>query len=80
MNDTAPSQPLHSFSGDILHGADDIAVFLYGSAKHRRKIYNLIAANRLPHFRLGNGLCARKSVLLAWINAQEQSALLGSPS
>jgi hypothetical protein len=61
-----------SLAGDILHGADGIAEFLYGDSKLRRKVYNLVETERLPHFRLGAAICARKSVLLAWIEQQEQ--------
>jgi hypothetical protein len=57
---------------DILRGADDIAAFLYGDARHRRKVYNLVETDRLPHFRLGSTVCARKSVLLSWIKLQEK--------
>ena len=68
---SSPPNPSPQIAGDILHGADGIAAFLYGDARYRRKVYNLIETGRLPHFRLGAGLCARKSVLLAWIQAQE---------
>ncbi|MEI9803530.1 MAG: DNA-binding protein [Pseudolabrys sp.] len=60
-----------SIAGDILHGAEEIAEFLYGDARHRRRVYNLIDGSRLPHFRLGAGICARRSILLAWIASQE---------
>lgn len=63
--------PGPSLSGDLLHGADEIAAFLYGDAAQRRKVYNLVETGRLPHFRLGAMICARKSVLLAWIAEQE---------
>lgn len=58
--------------GDILHGADEIAEFLFGDKKSRRKVYNLVETARLPVFRLGVNICARKSVLLEWISAQER--------
>lgn len=69
-----PSSPpkAGALAGDILYGADTIAEFVYGSKIHRRKVYNLIETNRLPHFRLGMIICSRKSVLLAWIAEQEQ--------
>jgi hypothetical protein len=60
-----------SLAGDILYGADGIATFLYGDGKLRRKVYNLVETARLPHFRLGAVICARKSVLLGWIADQE---------
>ena len=66
-----PSGPL---AGDILHGADQIAAFLYGDRKDRRKVYNLVETGRLPHFRLGANICARRSSLLQWITTQETAA------
>jgi hypothetical protein len=66
------NQPAGSLAGDILYGADGIAEFLYGYSKLRRKVYNLVETERLPHFRLGAAICARKSVLLAWIEQQER--------
>jgi hypothetical protein len=58
-------------AGDILHGAEGVAEFLYGDRKLRRKVYNLAETERLPHFRLGATICARKSILLGWIADQE---------
>jgi hypothetical protein len=69
---TSPTkQSAGSLAGDILHGAEGIADFLYGDGKLRRKVYNLVETARLPHFRLGAVICARKSVLLSWIAEQE---------
>jgi hypothetical protein len=56
---------------DILTGADEIAEFLFGSKESRRKVYYLAECSRLPIFRLGSVLCARKSVLLQFITGQE---------
>jgi hypothetical protein len=58
---------------DLLHGAEAIAVFVFGNEKHRRKIYYYAgdAKVRLPVFRIGNVICARKSKLIEWIEAQE---------
>jgi hypothetical protein len=71
---TSPTkQSTSPLAGDILHGADGIAEFLYGDRKLRRKVYNLVETARLPHFRLGAVICARRSVLLDWIQAQESS-------
>jgi hypothetical protein len=58
-------------SGDILYGAEAIALFIYGKAGFRRTVYNLIQQKALPHFKLGAILCARKSILLKWIEEQE---------
>lgn len=58
---------------DLLRGADEIAEFLFGHARHRRKIYYLTgeATKKLPHFKIGALICARKSTLLNWIAEQE---------
>lgn len=58
-------------SQDLLRGADEIALFLFGAGDARRKVYHLVATSRLPHFKLGSMICARRSVLLRWIEAQE---------
>ena len=71
MNEANHNTCIPALGDDILRGADEIALFLYGENRHRRKVYNLIETNRLPHFRLGSTVCARKSVLLGWIKAQE---------
>ncbi len=61
-------------SDDLLRGADAIAEFVFGSASHRRKVYYLTgdAKVRMPHFKIGSVLCARKSTLVAWIERQEE--------
>jgi hypothetical protein len=58
---------------DLLRGAEEIAAFLFGDRKHRRKVYYLAgdAKARLPVFRMGAVICARKSTLLTWVEAQE---------
>lgn len=58
---------------DLLRGADEIAAFMFGSARHRRKVYYLTgeASRGLPHFKMGSLICARKSTLLRWIAEQE---------
>jgi hypothetical protein len=64
------SEP-NQLAGDILRGADEIAEFLFGTREDRRKVYYLAECTRLPIFRLGSTLCARRSVLLTWIAKQE---------
>ncbi|CAH2409384.1 excisionase family DNA-binding protein [Mesorhizobium escarrei] len=56
---------------DILRGADAIAKHL---GFPRRAIYHLVSKGGLPHFRLGETVCARKSTLSAWIEEQERAA------
>lgn len=62
-----------NLADDLLRGADAIAEFVFGSAKHRRKVYYLAteAKLRMPVFRIGSVLCARKSTLIEWIERQE---------
>lgn len=50
-------------------------MFLWGPDGNRRKVYYLAACTRVPLFRLGTKLCARRSVLLGWITDQEKRAL-----
>lgn len=60
-----------NIAGDILKGAEEIAAFLGEDA---RAIFYAISKGRLPHFRVGQNIRARKSSLLAWISEQEQAA------
>lgn len=66
------------FADDLLCGATEIAKFLFGPNGSRRKVYYLAACTRIPVFRLGAKLCARRSVLLNWIASQESRALFAS--
>jgi hypothetical protein len=69
---------------DLLRGADQISGFLFGEPGQRRKVYYLAETSRLPVFRLGSKLCARRSVLIAWIASQEKrgwhSVVIGDQS
>jgi len=60
---------------DMLRGADEIAEHLFGDRRARRKVYHLAETSRLPVFRMGSVLCARKTTLLRWIEDQEQAAI-----
>jgi hypothetical protein len=60
------------FAKDLLRGAEEIAQFLYGDRELRRKVYHLVATSNLPVFKLGSMICARKSVLLKWVEDQEE--------
>lgn len=74
----APSIKQEELAEDMLCGADAIARFLFGPNGSRRKVYYLVACTRVPVFRLGTRLCARRSVLLRWIAAQENRTLFVS--
>jgi hypothetical protein len=69
-----PNETSHELAGDLLRGADEIAEFIFGARASRRKVYYLVECCRLPVFRLGSVLCARRSVLLGWISGQESRA------
>jgi len=60
------------FAADILRGAEEIALYLFGDRKQRRKVYHLVATSRLPVFKLGSMICARRSVLRKWVEQQEE--------
>ena len=64
-----------ALADDLLRGADEIAEFVFGDPKGRRKIYYLAECSRIPVFRIGSVLCARRSVLLEWITAQERKVV-----
>lgn len=72
---TARSETPDSIADDLLEGADAIAAFLFGVEGSRRKVYYLAECTKLPIFRLGSVLCARKSVLLGFISSQERRVL-----
>lgn len=60
---------------DILEGAGAIAEYLFGTPELRRKVYYLAQTSKLPVFRLGSVLCARKSVLAGFIKGQEKQPI-----
>jgi hypothetical protein len=72
---TVPQNPPTDLAEDILEGAEAISEFLFGSPEFRRKVYYLAECSKLPVFRLGSMLCARKSVLLGFISGQENRVL-----
>jgi hypothetical protein len=75
---TGPNDTSHPLSNDLLRGADAIAQFIFGPTERtgRRKVYYLAECTRIPVFRLGSVLCARRSVLLNWISGQESRSAL----
>jgi len=59
-------------SDDLLEGAAEIAAFMFGDKSKTGKVYHLARTSRLPFFRSGTRLCARKSTLLRSIEDQER--------
>jgi hypothetical protein len=60
--DQAPCS--YDLADDLPEGADEITKF---GGWSRRQIYHLAQTRRLPVFRLGSTLRARKSRVIAWI-------------
>jgi hypothetical protein len=73
-----PQAVVRTIGDDLLEGAEAIAEFVYGSDKERRKVYHLAQAGRIPVFRMGNTICARKSVVMDWIRQQENEGRTAS--
>ena len=61
----------HPPQNDLLRGAAAIASFLLDDPKQKRVVYHMFEKGRLPAFRLGKRIYARKSSLLAWIERLE---------
>jgi len=73
--------PRAKLAEDLLHGADEIARFIYGdtedektSESNRRRVYHANDKHGLPTFKLGGTMTARRSTILKWIEMQEQAA------
>lgn len=69
--DRNPERP-ENLSEDLPEGADAIASFIFGNPNMRRKVYRLAQDKKFPVFRMGSKICARRSTLLRWIEAQEK--------
>lgn len=63
---------LRTLHPDLLTGADQIAVFLFGDASLARRVYHMVQEEQIPTFRLGGRIYARRSVLSAYIEKQER--------
>lgn len=69
-----------SLADDVLRSAEEIARFIYGTSAeaNRRRVYHAAEKHGLPTFRLGGVMCARKSTILKWIEAQERMVERGA--
>jgi hypothetical protein len=65
-----------TIADDLLEGADAIARFLWGPHASSKRVYRAIESkrSRLPIFKIGARIYARKSTLKAWVAAQECTA------
>ncbi len=59
MNDLNRSASEAPLADDLLEGAAQIAAFLFGDGKQRRRVYWLAQNQSLPVFRIGQSICAR---------------------
>jgi excisionase family DNA binding protein len=57
---------------DLLSGAEAIAAYI---GVRPRRIYHLAETRRIPVFRIGSTLCARRSTLLRWVEDMERAAI-----
>lgn len=69
--------PPPDLAADILWGAAEIARFVLGDPSRVKDVYhylNKVAPDRrIPSFRIGSLICARRSTIMRWIEAQEAS-------
>ena len=65
MTDTTMTQ-----SPDLLYGAEKIAEFL---GVTRPTVYHLTGTKKIPFFKIGKTTCARRSSLLAALEALEEA-------
>ena len=75
QTESKPTEPMGTLATDLLSGAHEIAEFMFGDPTRRRQVYHLAEKSKLPVFKLGAILCARRSTLIAWIAAQETKAV-----
>jgi hypothetical protein len=62
------------FSKELIVGADDFSMWFWGTPDKARSVYHLVESTRLPTFRIGSRIAARKSVIRAYFWAQERRA------
>jgi hypothetical protein len=68
-DDVAPDK------AELLGGANQIAMFLFGASdpRRRRRVYHLAERDDFPGFKLGKTLYVRTSSLLDWLeNCEKQ--------
>jgi hypothetical protein len=62
------------FSKDLIVRAESLSVWLFGTPNKARSIFHLVETSRLPTFRIGSQIAARKSILRAFFWSQERRA------
>ena len=73
MTKEVPLDQDHDFASDLLRGASAIAGFMFGETdtRHRRVIYEWSEGGKIPTFKIGATICARKSTLREHVAALE---------
>ena len=62
---------------DLLIGAREIATFMFGeyNLRTKLKVYRLTTVHnpseRIPHFKVGSSILARRSKLITWVKERE---------
>jgi hypothetical protein len=56
-------------TADLLYGVPSIAKFL---GLKPNAVYHLVATGRVPHFKIGKTICARRAKLIAAFDALEE--------
>ncbi|MBP2311909.1 hypothetical protein [Azospirillum soli] len=72
LADVMPAAVVKTIGQDVLYGADAVGAF---TGLNPRQVYHLAQTNKIPVFRMGTLICARKSTLLRWIEEQEAKAM-----
>ena len=70
-----------SLADDLLRGGEAIKEFIFGAGGKRSEVYYYTSGNRaaeenrIPTFKIGKVVCARKSSILKWVEDQERASL-----
>jgi hypothetical protein len=78
--DPEEDQEVAPESLDLLHGADQISTFMFGTPDKVRQIYHLFEKHRLPAWKAGNTLYARKKTIIAWVGSRAGKTTLKRPA
>jgi hypothetical protein len=72
----------NSIADDLLNGASEISEFFYGDASepNRKRVYHLVDTGVFPAFKVGGVLHARRSTIVAYIEALERAAVSRFPN
>lgn len=72
-----PANDNKALALDLIRGASDLAQYILGDPTLRRSIYYYAETTDIPVFRIGSMLCARRSMIDAWIDQKVQQRTAG---